>query len=45
VKQRLDDLVGVTGADEIVVVPQGPNLETKLRTLSELRVAPRDVVL
>jgi hypothetical protein len=45
VKQRLDDLVETTGADEIIVVPQGPNLETKLRTLSELRVAPRDVVL
>jgi len=26
----------MTGADEIIVVPQGPNLETKLRTLSEL---------
>ena len=36
VKQRLDDLVEMTGADEIIVVPQGPNLETKLRTLSEL---------
>ena len=36
VRQRLDDLVAVTGADEVIVVPQGPDLETKLRTLREL---------
>ena len=34
--QRLADLVEVTGADEVIVVPQGPDLETKLRTLRDL---------
>jgi luciferase family oxidoreductase group 1 len=36
VKQRIEELSIATGADEVVVVPQGPNLETKLRTLREL---------
>ncbi len=36
VRQRLDDLVAVTGADEVIVVPQGPDLDTKLRTLRGL---------
>jgi len=35
-QQRIADLVAVTGADEVIVVPQGPDLETKLRTLREL---------
>jgi luciferase family oxidoreductase group 1 len=30
------DLVGSTQADEVIVVPQGPSLETKLRTLRDL---------
>jgi luciferase family oxidoreductase group 1 len=37
-KQRLADLVEITGADEVIVVPQGPDLETKLRTLRDLAV-------
>lgn len=36
VKQRIDDLRAVTKADEVIVVPQGPELEVKLRTLREL---------
>ena len=35
-QQRIADLVEVTRADEVIVVPQGPDLETKLRTLREL---------
>ncbi|CAN5169777.1 LLM class flavin-dependent oxidoreductase [soil metagenome] len=35
-QQQIADLVAVTGADEVIVVPQGPDLETKLRTLREL---------
>ena len=34
--QQIADLVKVTKADEVIVVPQGPDLETKLRTLREL---------
>jgi len=34
--QRIADLVEVTGADEVIVVPQGPDLATKLRTLRDL---------
>jgi luciferase family oxidoreductase group 1 len=34
--RRLDDLVAATGADELILVPQGPDLQTKLRTLREL---------
>ena len=34
--QQISDLVTVTKADEVIVVPQGPDLETKLRTLREL---------
>lgn len=36
VTQRIADLVEVTRADEVIVVPQGPDLETKLRTLRDL---------
>ncbi|CAN5255800.1 LLM class flavin-dependent oxidoreductase [soil metagenome] len=36
VQQQIADLVEVTGADEVIVVPQGPDLETKLRTLRDL---------
>jgi luciferase family oxidoreductase group 1 len=39
VTARIEDLVEDTGADEVIVVPQGPNLETKLRTLRD--VVPR----
>ena len=35
-QQQIADLLGVTRADEVIVVPQGPDLETKLRTLREL---------
>ncbi len=38
VRARIDDLVIVTGADEVIVVPQGPDLATKSRTLRELSV-------
>jgi luciferase family oxidoreductase group 1 len=37
VTQRIDDLVAITGADEVIVVPQGPDLESKLRTLRDLK--------
>jgi luciferase family oxidoreductase group 1 len=37
VKQRIADLVEITRADEVIVVPQGPDLESKLRTLRELK--------
>ncbi len=37
-QQQIADLVEVTGADEVIVVPQGPDLETKLRTLRDLAV-------
>ncbi|MBN9240563.1 MAG: hypothetical protein BGO97_12695 [Micrococcales bacterium 70-64] len=36
VTQRIDDLRAVTKADEVIVVPQGPELDVKLRTLREL---------
>ena len=36
VRSRLDALAAATGADEVMLVPQGPDLETKLRTLQEL---------
>jgi len=36
VTQRIDDLRAVTKADEVIVVPQGPDLDVKLRTLREL---------
>jgi luciferase family oxidoreductase group 1 len=38
VRQRIADLVEITGADEVIVVPQGPDLESKLRTLRDLKV-------
>jgi luciferase family oxidoreductase group 1 len=36
VQQRIADLVELTRADEVIVVPQGPDLETKLATLKSL---------
>lgn len=33
---RIADLATATGADEVIVVPQAPSLEVKLRTLREL---------
>ncbi|MGV8969078.1 MAG: LLM class flavin-dependent oxidoreductase [Microbacteriaceae bacterium] len=35
-KSRIAELVETTGADEVIVVPQGPDLATKLRTLGEI---------
>jgi luciferase family oxidoreductase group 1 len=37
VRLRIEFLAESTGADEVIVVPQGPDLETKLRTLRDLR--------
>jgi luciferase family oxidoreductase group 1 len=37
VRQRIADLVEITKADEVIVVPQGPDLESKLRTLRDLK--------
>ena len=34
--QQIASLVEVTRADEVIIVPQGPDLETKLRTLRDL---------
>ena len=36
VTQRIQDLVTITEAQEVIVVPQGPDLATKLRTLRDL---------
>ena len=36
VHERLDALVAATGADEVILVPQGPDLATKVRTLRDL---------
>ncbi len=36
VRGRIDALVGTTGADEVIVVPQGPDLTTRERTLRAL---------
>jgi alkanesulfonate monooxygenase SsuD/methylene tetrahydromethanopterin reductase-like flavin-dependent oxidoreductase (luciferase family) len=36
VRERIADLVTATAADEVIVVPQGPDLGTKLRTLRAL---------
>lgn len=36
VRQRLTDLAELTGATELLVVPQGPDLDSKLRTLRDL---------
>ena len=35
-RSRIDELVASTGADEVIVVPQGPDLATKLHTLEQL---------
>jgi luciferase family oxidoreductase group 1 len=35
-RQRISDLLAVTRADEVIVVPQGPDLQTKLGTLKAL---------
>jgi luciferase family oxidoreductase group 1 len=37
VRLRIESLAESTGADEVIVVPQGPDLATKLRTLRALR--------
>ncbi len=37
VRSRIEVLAESTGADEVIVVPQGPDLATKLRTLRDLR--------
>jgi luciferase family oxidoreductase group 1 len=37
VTSRLESLADQTQANEIIVVPQGPDLDTKLRTLRDLR--------
>jgi alkanesulfonate monooxygenase SsuD/methylene tetrahydromethanopterin reductase-like flavin-dependent oxidoreductase (luciferase family) len=36
---RIEALAEASKADEVIVVPQGPNLETKLRTLRDLMPA------
>ncbi|WP_286276551.1 LLM class flavin-dependent oxidoreductase [Naasia aerilata] len=36
VRSRIDGLTDATGADEVIVVPQGPDLATRTRTLREL---------
>ena len=36
VTERIESLADSTKADEVIVVPQGPDLETKLRTLRDL---------
>ncbi len=36
VTARIDELVADTGANEVLVVPQGPDLESRLRTLRHL---------
>ena len=36
VRAAIDDLAAATRADEVVVVPQGPTLEHRLRTIREL---------
>ena len=36
VSQRIAELVAATGAEEVIVAPQGPDLATKLRTLRDL---------
>jgi luciferase family oxidoreductase group 1 len=36
VRSRIDALVAATGADEVIVVPQGADLETRLATLRAL---------
>jgi luciferase family oxidoreductase group 1 len=36
VNQRIADLVEITKADEVIIVPQGPDLESKLRTLRDV---------
>lgn len=33
---QINDLVAATGADEVIIVPQGPDLQTKSRTLHDL---------
>ena len=33
---RIDDLAAATGADKVIIAPQGPDLLSKTRTLREL---------
>ena len=40
VRSKMDSLVASTGADEVIVVPQGPDLATKLATLNALAPTP-----
>ena len=42
-RARIHELVAATGADEVIVVPQGPDLATKLHTLRELASPPGPV--
>ena len=36
VRSRIDALVASTLADEVIIVPQGPTVESRLRTVREL---------
>lgn len=36
VQSRVSELIEATGANEVILVPQGPDLESRLRTLTEL---------
>ncbi|CAN5285929.1 LLM class flavin-dependent oxidoreductase [soil metagenome] len=36
VRGRIDALVAATGADEVITVPQGPSVDHRLRTVSDL---------
>jgi hypothetical protein len=40
VKRRIDDILVGTHADEVIIVPQGPDLATKVRTLEEVALLP-----
>lgn len=39
-RDRIAELVDATGANEVIVAPQGPDLDSRLRTLRELAAAP-----
>jgi len=41
-RDRIAALVGATGANEVIVAPQGPDLDSRLRTLTDLAAAPGD---
>ncbi|MCY7326485.1 MAG: LLM class flavin-dependent oxidoreductase [Microbacteriaceae bacterium] len=42
-RARIAALVGATGANEAIVAPQGPDLDSRLRTLTDLAAAPGHV--